>query len=260
MTIGNRGNPPGFLEYAKRRVLGKSALDVTTITPVPNTKRFSAYGALESGRGGFAAPPPEAAAGRPRWWTRRGGRVSGMATPALLRRSAEAPAGRGEGMAAAQPTFTSTTPKSTSVCGYRRQAVNRPIYKLLGAPRRASWPTPARSICLCRGFRPRRFEGQSGGHQGLQDPPRGGQSANAKPRASYVATWRRSGKSARLPATITAHVRPRPSYNVYSALKVGRLLEDQGYIAFEDPLPPRYRRPHRSGQGAGCALNIASSS
>ena len=58
MTIGNRGNPPGFLEYAKRRVLGKSALDVTTITPVPNTKRFSAYGALESGRGGFAAPPP----------------------------------------------------------------------------------------------------------------------------------------------------------------------------------------------------------
>jgi len=25
MTIGNRGNPPGFLAYAKQRVLGKSA-------------------------------------------------------------------------------------------------------------------------------------------------------------------------------------------------------------------------------------------
>ena len=33
MTIGNRGNPPGFLAYAKGRVLGKSALDVTSITP-----------------------------------------------------------------------------------------------------------------------------------------------------------------------------------------------------------------------------------
>ena len=37
MTIGNRGNPPGFLEYAKARVLGKSAFDVTSITPVPIT-------------------------------------------------------------------------------------------------------------------------------------------------------------------------------------------------------------------------------
>ena len=53
MTIGNRGNPPGFLEYAKARVLGKSALDVCSLTPVPNTKRFSAYGSLDSGRGGF---------------------------------------------------------------------------------------------------------------------------------------------------------------------------------------------------------------
>ena len=51
MTIGNRGNPPGFLEYAKRRVLGKSALDVTSITPVPNTRRFSAYGSLTPARG-----------------------------------------------------------------------------------------------------------------------------------------------------------------------------------------------------------------
>jgi len=30
---------------------------------------------------------------------------------------------------------------------------------------------------------------------------------------------------------------PVQGYNVYSALKVGRLLEDQGYIAFEDPIP-----------------------
>ena len=57
MTIGNRGNPPGFLEYAKARVLGKSALDVCSLTPVPNTKRFSAYGSLDSGRGGFGAGP-----------------------------------------------------------------------------------------------------------------------------------------------------------------------------------------------------------
>ena len=60
MTIGNRGNPPGFLAYAKGRVLGKSALDVTSITRVPNTMRFSAYGSLENSRGmgGGGARPP----------------------------------------------------------------------------------------------------------------------------------------------------------------------------------------------------------
>ena len=124
MTIGNRGNPPGFLEYAKARVLGKSALDVTSITPVPNTKRFSAYGALSTGRGGFGRT-----SARRRWpswwWTRRAagaargaGAPSGIATPAATAPAGgRAGGGGGGGMGRGQPTFTSTTPSSTCVCG-----------------------------------------------------------------------------------------------------------------------------------------------
>lgn len=112
MTLGNRGNPPGFLDYAKRRVLGKSALDVTSITRVPNTRRFSAYGALESGRG-FAGRPPRALP-KP---------VVRAARRARLRPAPFPPAGVAAGAAVASAAkavldrYTSTTPSSTFVCG-----------------------------------------------------------------------------------------------------------------------------------------------
>ena len=151
MTIGNRGNPPGFLEYAKRRVLGKSALDVTSITPVPNTRRFSAYGALTPARG-F---PPDL---RPEAPQAGGGRGAAGAIPATMRSP-----GRWPRPAAARPARAELHARRH----HRRLSVGHPRQGRkpahLPAPGRHQDPrdglrqlaAPAHG----RGLRPRRSEG-----------------------------------------------------------------------------------------------------
>ena len=242
MTIGNRGNPPGFLEYAKRRVLGKSALDVTTITPVPNTKRFSAYGALESGRGGFAAPPP-GGGGRGGQGGGRGaaGGVSGMATPAATAPvGGSAGGGGGEAMGrGSADVYQHDAEIDVCLWDILGKAVNRPIYKLLGGTKtRVMAYASSQHLPYVEDFGPDVLKAKAAGIRGYKIHPGGGQSANAKPRASYVGHMeeiRQVRKAAGDDYPLMFD--PVQGYNVYSALKVGRLLEDQGYIAFEDPLP-----------------------
>jgi L-alanine-DL-glutamate epimerase-like enolase superfamily enzyme len=236
MTIGNRGNPPGFLEYAKRRVLGKSALDVTSITPVPNTKRFSAYGALESGRGGSAGPP----AG--------GGRAGGGrgAVPPIATPAATAPVGGGAGGGGGTgmgrgPADVYQHDAEIDVCLWDilGKAVNRPIYQLLGGTKtRVMAYASSQHLPYVEDFAPDVLKAKAAGIRAYKIHPGGGQSANAKPRASYVGHMEeirqvRKAVGDDYPLMFD----PVQGYNVYSALKVGRLLEDLGYIAFEDPIP-----------------------
>ena len=247
MTIGNRGNPPGFLEYAKARVLGKSALDVASITPVPNTMRFSAYGALSTGRGGFGGPPPGGGGrggggrGGAAGAARGAGAPSGMATPAATAPLGGRAGGGGGGGMGRGPADVYQHDAIIDVC----------LWDILGkAGEPAHLQAPGRhqdardglrqlaAPALCRGFRPRRSEGESGGYPGYKIHPGGGQSANAQPRASYIGHMEeirqvRKAVGDDYPLMFD----PVQGYNVYSALKVGRLLEDEGYIAFEDPIP-----------------------
>jgi L-alanine-DL-glutamate epimerase-like enolase superfamily enzyme len=231
MTIGNRGNPPGFLEYAKARVLGKSALEVCSLTPVPNTRRFSAYGSLDGGRGAGGG----------------GGRAGG---------------GRGAAGAAAAPPSGIATPAATALAGGRSgtggggvyqhdaeidvclwdilgKAVNRPIYKLLGGTKtRVMAYASSQHLPYVEDFGPDVLKAKAAGIRGYKIHPGGGQSANARPRASYVGHMeeiRQVRKAAGDDYPLMFD--PVQGYNVYSALRVGRLLEDQGYIAFEDPIP-----------------------
>jgi len=237
MTIGNRGNPPGFLEYAKRRVLGKSALDVTSITPVPNTKRFSAYGALDSGRGGFAGPPP-GGAGRA-----GGGRgaVSAIATPAATAPlGGRAGGGGGEGMGrGAADVYQHDAIIDVCLWDILGKTVNRPIYQLLGgAKTRVMAYASSQHLPYVEDFAPDVLKAKAAGIRGYKIHPGGGQSANARPRASYVGHMEeirqvRKAVGDDYPLMFD----PVQGYNVFSALKVGRLLEDLGYIAFEDPIP-----------------------
>jgi L-alanine-DL-glutamate epimerase-like enolase superfamily enzyme len=239
MTIGNRGNPPGFLEYAKRRVLGKSALDVTSITPVPNTKRFSAYGALESGRGGFAGPPPGGVL--------RAGSGRGVAStvPAIAMPAATAPAGGsaggggGGGMGGPANVYQHDAEIDVCLWDILGKAVDRPIYQLLGGTKtRVMAYASSQHLPYVEDFAPDVLKAQAAGIRAYKIHPGGGQSANAKPRASYVGHMEeirqvRKAVGDDYPLMFD----PVQGYNVFSALRVGRLLEDQGYIAFEDPIP-----------------------
>ena len=237
MTIGNRGNPPGFLEYAKGRVLGKSALDVTSITPVPNTKRFSAYGSLDSGRG-FGGPPP-GGAGRAGGGRGAAGAVPGIATPA-----ATAPAGgrggrSGGGGFGGGGVYQHDAIIDICLWDILGKAVNRPIYQLLGGTKtRVMAYASSQHLPFVEDFGPDVLKAQAAGIRGYKIHPGGGQSANARPRASYVGHMeeiRQVRKAAGDDYPLMFD--PVQGYNVFSALKVGRLLEDQGYVAFEDPIP-----------------------
>ena len=241
MTIGNRGNPPGFLEYAKARVLGKSALDVASITPVPNTKRFSAYGALSTGRGGFGGPPP---GGAGRAGGGRGGAAGaapGIATPA-----ATVPAGGrggrgggGGGMGGGGGVYQHDAIIDVCLWDILGKAVDRPIYKLLGGTKtRVMAYASSQHLPYVEDFAPDVLKARAAGIRGYKIHPGGGQSANAQPRASYIGHMEeirqvRKAVGDDYPLMFD----PVQGYNVYSALRVGRLLEDQGYIAFEDPIP-----------------------
>ena len=217
MTIGNRGNPPGFLEYAKGRVLGKSALDVTSITPVPNTRRFSAYGSLDSGRVG-------------------GGRGAAGAVPGIATPAATAPAG---GRGGSGGVYQHDAIIDVCLWDILGKAVNRPIYQLLGGTKtRVMAYASSQHLPFVEDFGPDVLKAQAAGIRGYKIHPGGGQSANARARASYVGHMeeiRQVRKAAGDDYPLMFD--PVQGYNVYSALRVGRLLEDQGYIAFEDPIP-----------------------
>ena len=243
MTIGNRGNPPGFLEYAKARVLGKSALDVTTITPVPNTKRFSAYGSLDSGRGGFAGPPAGGGgrAGGGRGAAGAAAPPSGIATPAATAPVGGRAGGGGGGGMGRGPADVYQHDAIIDVCLWDilGKTVNRPIYKLLGGTKtRVMAYASSQHLPYVEDFAPDVLKAKAAGIRGYKIHPGGGQSANARPRASYVGHIEeirqvRKAVGDDYPLMFD----PVQGYNVYSALKVGRVLEDQGYIAFEDPIP-----------------------
>jgi len=241
MSIGNRASPSGeprFLEYAKGRLLGKSALDVTSITPVPNTSRFSAYGALTAGRGG--SPP--------------GGvfRVGGGRGPAVTVPSGAVPAataplpgggrgsmGGGYGGPGVGLTYLHDSIIDVCLWDILGKAVNRPIYQLLGGTKtRVMAYASSQHLPYVEDYAPDVLRAKAAGIRGYKIHPGGGQSANAKPRASYVGHMEeirqvRKAVGDDYPLMFD----PVQGYNVFSALRVGRLLEDQGYIAFEDPIP-----------------------
>ena len=246
MTIGNRGNPPGFLEYAKARVLGKSAIDVCSLTPVPNTKRFSAYGSLDSGRGGFGAGPAggggRAGGGRGAAGGGRGAAGAGAGAagppPGIATPAATAPAG-GSGGRGAAGVYQHDAEIDVCLWDIVGKAVNRPIYKILGGTKtRVMAYASSQHLPYVEDFGPDVLKAKAAGIRGYKIHPGGGQSANAKPRASYVGHMEEI-KQVRKAAgdDYPLMFDPVQGYNVYSALKVGRLLEDQGYIAFEDPIP-----------------------
>ena len=118
------------------------------------------------------------------------------------------------------------------------KAVNRPIYKLLGGTKtRVMAYASSQHLPYVEDFAPDVLKARAAGIRGYKIHPGGGQSANAQPRASYIGHMEeirqvRKAVGDDYPLMFD----PVQGYNVYSALKVGRLLEDRGLY--------RVRRPH----------------
>jgi hypothetical protein len=163
-TLGNRGNPPGWIDFAKANCVGKNVYDILpTISYMPNQTRPGGGGAGpggaaggRGGRGGAAAPGAPPAGGRAGGGGGRGAFIGGF-NPGFLSH----PRGTAPNVHAAACDFI-----LWDILG---KAVNRPIYKILGGTKDK---VLAYASSHGRGLRSGRPQGQGGGIQSLQDPPR----------------------------------------------------------------------------------------
>jgi L-alanine-DL-glutamate epimerase-like enolase superfamily enzyme len=241
-TLGNRGNPPGWVDFAKSACVGKNLYDILpTVAYIPNQTR--------PGGGAGAAMPGAAAGGRGR---------AGAGAAAGGRGGAEAPAGGRGGAGGGRggsfiggfnPGFASrphgTTPNvHAAACDFilwdiLGKAVNRPIYKILGGAKdRVLAYASSQHLATVEDFGPDALKAKAAGIKAYKIHPGNGQRKSGGQIPSYlghIEEIKEVRKAVGDDYTLLFDAVQR--YNYYEALKVGRALDEYGYVAYEDPMP-----------------------
>jgi L-alanine-DL-glutamate epimerase-like enolase superfamily enzyme len=220
-TLGNRVPGTGWLEYAKGACLGKSVIDVLP--------------ALAAGRGG--------AAGGARGGGRGGAPRGGGAGIATGRRASGFVGGFGypNGMRMGSSAETNYHASIVDVCLWDilGKAVNRPIYKLLGGTKdRMLAYASSLHLATIEDFAPQALQVQKEGFRGYKIHPGGGQHPTGGVIPAYVGHMEEI-KAVRKAVgdEFTLLFDPVQGYNLFEAMKVGEILDECGYVSFEDPLP-----------------------
>jgi L-alanine-DL-glutamate epimerase-like enolase superfamily enzyme len=224
-TIGNRGLTPNWLEWAKPALLGKNVIDLLpAITATTGTKEtFGFSGSRSGGPGGGGG---------------RGGSGGGGA------------AGGGRGAAAAAGfglanrgggTWPNYYTAAAEICMWDilGKAVNRPIYKLLGGTKdRVMAYASSQHLPNVEDYIADALSAKEQGYRGYKIHPGGGQKRTGPPIPAYfghieeIKTIRKAVGD----DFVLAHD-PVQRYNLFEALKVGRVLDELNYAWFEDPIP-----------------------
>jgi L-alanine-DL-glutamate epimerase-like enolase superfamily enzyme len=233
-TLGNRGNPPGWIDFAKATCVGKNLYDILpTVSYTPNQTRPGGApmpGAAAGGRGG----PGPAAGGR-----------GGAGAPAGARGGG---GGRGEFVGGFNPGFASrphgTTPNvHAAACDFclwdiLGKAVNRPIYKILGGSKdRVLAYASSQHLANVEDFGPDALKAKAAGFKAYKIHPGGGQPRSGGPIPAYlghIEEIKQVRKAVGDNYTLLFDAVQR--YNYYEALRVGRALDEYGYVSFEDPM------------------------
>jgi L-alanine-DL-glutamate epimerase-like enolase superfamily enzyme len=224
-TIGNRGLTPNWLEWAKPALLGKNVIDLLpAITATTGTKEtFGFSGSRSGGPGGGGG---------------RGGSGGGGASGGG--RGAAAAAGfglanRGGG------TWPNYYTAAAEICMWDilGKAVNRPIYKLLGGTKdRVMAYASSQHLPNVEDYIADALSAKEQGYRGYKIHPGGGQKRTGPPIPAYfghieeIKTIRKAVGD----DFVLAHD-PVQRYNLFEALKVGRVLDELNYAWFEDPIP-----------------------
>lgn len=228
-TLGNRNVTAGWLDWAKPVLPGKNVIDLLpTITTTSGLK--SNYGFGGGVRGGFSGAGGRGAGGR----GGGGGRGAG---------------GRGVGGGAAftggymnrgagtWPNYY-TAAAEIAMWDLLGKAVNRPIYKILGGTKdRMMAYASSQHLPTIEDYVPDVLKAKEEGYAGYKIHPGGGQHKDGPPIPRYVGHMEeiKECRKAVGDGFMLAHD-PVQGYNVYEALKVGRLLDELGYAWFEDPI------------------------
>jgi L-alanine-DL-glutamate epimerase-like enolase superfamily enzyme len=247
-TDGNRGLTPNWLEYAKATCVGKSVLDLLPMIP-----SSASFGSGRGGRGrgggatdgrGAATQPAAAAAGTPGSRGRGGGGGG---------RGGGGGGGGGRGGAFVGGFGFGRGRQSTNSGGVDLaaayvdvmlwdilgKAVNRPIYKLLGGTKdRMLAYSSGQHLATVEDFAPNALAAKNEGFKAYKIHPGGGQHRNGGNIPAYLGHIDEIKEVRKACGDdFTLLFDPVQRYNVFEALKVGRVLDEYGYVSFEDPIP-----------------------
>ena len=224
-TIGNRGLTPNWLEWAKPALLGKNVIDLLpAITATTGTKEtFGFSGSRSGGPGGGGGSGGSGGGG-----AAGGGRGAAGATGFGL-------ANRGGG------TWPNYYTAAAEICMWDilGKAVNRPIYKLLGGTKdRVMAYASSQHLPNVEDYIADALSAKEQGYRGYKIHPGGGQRKTGSPIPAYVGHIEeiRTIRKAVGDDFVLAHD-PVQRYNLFEALKVGRVLDELNYAWFEDPIP-----------------------
>jgi L-alanine-DL-glutamate epimerase-like enolase superfamily enzyme len=223
-TLGNRVPGTGWLEYAKGACVGKSVIDV--LPALAAGRGAAAGGARGGGRGGAGAAPRGGGAGIATG-RRASGFVGGFGYPNGMR------------MGSAAETNYHASIVDVCLWDILGKAVNRPIYKLLGGTKdRMLAYASSLHLATIEDFAPQALQVQSEGFKGYKIHPGGGQHPAGGVIPAYVGHIEEI-KAVRkaVGEEFTLLFDPVQGYNLFEAMKVGEMLDEYGYVSFEDPLP-----------------------
>ena len=224
-TIGNRGLTPNWLEWAKPALLGKNVIDllpaITATTGTKETFGFSG-GRSPGGRGGAGAATGGGGRGA-------GGGAGGAGATGF------GPGNRGGG---AWPNYYTA---AAEICMWDilGKAVNRPVYKLLGGTRdRIMAYASSQHLPNVEDYIADALSAKEQGYKGYKIHPGGGQRKTGSAIPAYAGHIEeiKTIRKAVGDDFVLAHD-PVQRYNLYEALKVGRVLDELNYAWFEDPIP-----------------------
>ena len=224
-TIGNRGLTPNWLEWAKPALLGKNVIDLLpAITATTGTKEtFGFSGSRSGGPGGGGG---------------RGGSGGGGASGGGRGAAAAAGFGLANRGGGAWPNYYTA---AAEICMWDilGKAVNRPIYKLLGGTKdRVMAYASSQHLPNVEDYIADALSAKEQGYRGYKIHPGGGQKRTGPPIPAYfghieeIKTIRKAVGD----DFVLAHD-PVQRYNLFEALKVGRVLDELNYAWFEDPIP-----------------------
>jgi len=230
-TLGNRNRTEHWLDWAKPALVGKNILDL-----LPS---LTATSGIKS-TGGFDGAAPGAPGG-----PRTGAALPGFGTvpagPGLT------PAFGGASVAGSGLTtrgggsWPNYYTAAADVCMWDilGKAVNRPIYKLLGGGSKNKLMAYASSQHLpsIEDYVPDVLNAVQQNYKGYKIHPGGGQHKDGPAIPSYIGHMEeiRQVRKAVGDEYVLAHD-PVQRYNRFEALQVGRLLDELGYLWFEDPV------------------------
>jgi L-alanine-DL-glutamate epimerase-like enolase superfamily enzyme len=243
-TIGDRNATPGWLDWAKTALVGKSVMDL--LPTLTSTSGMKAPGGFDGGGPARRAPGAGggAGAGGGRGAGASGapgfGAVGGVGTHSAF----EGAAIQGSGlMTRGGGTWPNYYTAAADVCLWDilGKAVNKPIYKILsgGTPTKDRMMAYASSqhLAAIEDYVPDVTKAKAMGFKAYKIHPGNGQHATGPAIPTYIGHIEeiKQVRAAVGDEFVLMHD-PVQRYNRFEAMTVGRVLDDLNYAWFEDPV------------------------